>query len=113
VILTRPTLTYASEIAQRAVLRILHDEYSVFSARVVEAARLRGCFVWYMRGECPYHRREHRSNRWSIKQFDNNHDWCLFHCFHGDVKKNMVYLPIDWYTGDKKHLADLLTLKVL
>jgi len=111
---TVPQLTWntafkASPNAQRAVLRILHDEYSVYTARVVEMVRIKGGYKWYFRGCCPHHQREHTQNRWGITQFDNNQDFCLFHCFHGDVKKKIVFLPLDWYVPSPSlHLADLL-----
>lgn len=80
-------------------MRILHDEYSVYDARLVETRRMPGMFVWYMRGTCPHHGYEHQNNRWTIRQYDNNQDFCMFHCFHSNVTLRMPHLPIDWYIG--------------
>lgn len=80
---------------QRAVLAILFDEYSV-EARVVYVSKDAKCFRWGFGGACPFHHYVHGSNHWTVCMYNNNDEWCLFFCPHGDIKRKMTHLPLDY-----------------
>lgn len=88
---------------QRCVLTMLHEEYGT-RARVVSIKKFANAFLWSFDGMCPHHEWVHGSNHWTITMFENNDTYCLFHCFHGDVKRKIMHLPLDWWVEWLKKL---------